>query len=114
MKAAWPVALAILLGGCALPPAFQMATLLADVFSYVASGKSVTDHGISLAVRKDCAMLRVVQGEELCRENGPVTMIANASSDDGAEGVAVAGDGADKTAVVAQVGPPAVEWPGRP
>ena len=38
------------------------ASTAADIFSYLTTGKSVTDHGISMALEKDCALLRVLDG----------------------------------------------------
>ena len=55
-------AAAISLSGCGLPPAVTYASYAADVFIYLATGKTVTDHGISTALEKDCAMLRVLNG----------------------------------------------------
>ena len=63
-------ALAVLLSGCALPPAFTVASLVADVASYASTGKSVTDHGISMMLQKDCALLRGLEGE-ICVEPDP-------------------------------------------
>jgi hypothetical protein len=54
------------LGGCALPPAITIAQYALDGISYVATGKSLTDHAISFALRKDCALMRIVQGMEIC------------------------------------------------
>lgn len=55
-------AAAISLSGCGLPPAVTYASTAADVFSYLTTGKSVTDHGISMVLEKDCALLRVLDG----------------------------------------------------
>ncbi len=55
------------LSACALPPAITIASLVADVASYAATGKTVTDHGISLVLQKDCALLRGLEGE-VCLE----------------------------------------------
>ncbi len=63
-------ALTILLSGCALPPAITIASLVADVASYASTGKTVTDHGISMVLQKDCALLRGLEGE-ICLEPDP-------------------------------------------
>ena len=63
-------ALITVLSGCALPPAFTIASLVADAASYAATGKSVADHGISLVLQRDCAILRGFQGE-FCLEPDP-------------------------------------------
>ena len=43
-----------------------------DVVSYVATGKSPTDHAISAVVGEDCALLRVVKDEAICDPDGEV------------------------------------------
>jgi hypothetical protein len=58
------------LSGCALPPALTVVSLVADVVSYASSGKSVTDHGISIVLNKDCALLRALKGS-ICIEPDP-------------------------------------------
>ena len=63
-------ALTVVLSGCALPPAITIASLVADVASYASTGKTVADHGISLVLRKDCALLRGLEGE-ICLEPDP-------------------------------------------
>ncbi|MFQ6017028.1 MAG: hypothetical protein ACE5KF_02435 [Kiloniellaceae bacterium] len=67
MRWLWIAAVAIPLSGCALPPAVSIASVAIDVASYAASGKSVTDHGISLVLQRDCALLRVLEGR-ICRD----------------------------------------------
>lgn len=63
-------ALTLILSGCALPPAFTIASLVADAASYAATGKSVADHGISLVLQRDCALLRGLKGD-ICVEPDP-------------------------------------------
>ena len=65
----FPIFCAILISGCAMPMPFQIASWALDGISYIATDKSVTDHGISIVAQKDCALLRVVQGQELCSTN---------------------------------------------
>lgn len=55
------------LSGCALPPVISVASFALDVASYSQSGKSVGDHGLSLVMQRDCAVLNLLQGF-LCRE----------------------------------------------
>jgi len=62
---------AVLLGGCALPVPFQIASWALDGISMLATQKSVTDHGISLVTQQDCAVWRGVTQGELCRDNEP-------------------------------------------
>jgi hypothetical protein len=58
-----------LLGGCALPPALQIASWALDGISYITTRKSATDHGISILAQKDCAVLRVLAGpKKVCRD----------------------------------------------
>ncbi|MDH5188197.1 MAG: hypothetical protein OEW37_04490 [Rhodospirillaceae bacterium] len=53
--------LVVALSGClALPPAIQFASLALDGFSYMSTGKSVSDHAISAFTNKDCAMHRAL------------------------------------------------------
>ena len=57
-----------LLGGCALPPAVAIASYVIDIGSFVATGKTATDHGISLVAQQDCAIMRILEGQ-LCRDD---------------------------------------------
>ena len=57
----------VLLSGCGLPPAVMIASYAADGVSYVATGKSVSDHGISAVTGRDCAVWRIVKGERRVR-----------------------------------------------
>ena len=57
----------LVLGGCAMPPVVTLASLAADGVSYVTTGKSVSDHGISAATSHDCALMRpVFTGKPMC------------------------------------------------
>ena len=60
-------AAAMVLSGCGLPPLVSYISNAADIFSYLSTSKSVTDHGISFALQKDCALLRVLDGP-ICAE----------------------------------------------
>ena len=72
----------VLLSGCGLPPAVVIASYAADGVSYVATGKSVTDHGLSYATGHDCAMLRVVSGDPICLPEGePGPQVARAAAE---------------------------------
>ncbi len=48
------------------PTGYQIASLVTDGISYIASGKSLTDHGLSLLANEDCAALRALKGEPVC------------------------------------------------
>ncbi len=52
----------VVLSGCGLPPIVTFTSYAADIFSYLSTSKSVTDHGVSFALQKDCALLRVLDG----------------------------------------------------
>lgn len=67
--------LVLFLVGCALPPAVTLASFVADGVSYVATGKSTTDHAISAVVGQDCALARVVSGEAVCDPDGEVLVV---------------------------------------
>lgn len=57
----------ILASGCAIPPAISIASYVLDGVSYAATGKSVSDHGISMVAGRDCATFRILKGENPCR-----------------------------------------------
>lgn len=57
----------MVLGGCGLPIGIQIASFLADGVSFVATEKTLTDHGISMVAKKDCAVWRGLKGEDICR-----------------------------------------------
>lgn len=59
----------IFLSGCGIPPAISIASYLLDGASYVATGKSISDHGISAVAGRDCATWHLVKGENICRGN---------------------------------------------
>lgn len=72
-------AMAAALAGCAAPAALTVASYAADGASVMATGRSVSDHGLSILLKKDCALFRVVQGKAVCRpmtEDDPVYAIA--------------------------------------
>ena len=64
----------ILLSGCALPPIVTVASIAVDVASYGATGKTVSDHGLSFVMQQDCAMIRVLDNEKpVCVEEDEAT-----------------------------------------
>lgn len=66
-----------LVAGCALPPAFSIASFAADGISYLATGKSTTDHALSLIAQEDCAMMRALEEKPICvPEGGAVVLVA--------------------------------------
>ena len=58
MGRGWITLLPVVLGGC-FPPAVTVASFGADGASYAASGKTVTDHGMSALTMRDCRLLRI-------------------------------------------------------
>lgn len=59
------------LAGCVAPPAVTYASFALDGASFVATGKSVSDHALSMAVAKDCAVWRAVTEQDVeavCRD----------------------------------------------
>lgn len=62
--------------GCLLPPAFTIASLAADGFSLTTSGKTVTDHAISLLAHRDCRLWRLIQGRSICGSDARVVAVA--------------------------------------
>ena len=70
------------LGGCALPVPIQVATWALDGLSYLATDKSVTDHGLSMVAQKDCALLRGLTDGSVCRDwDDAATLVADATRD---------------------------------
>ena len=57
------------LQGCAIPVPLQVASWIIDGISYLATEKSVADHGVSFVAQKDCALWRGIKGETFCRED---------------------------------------------
>lgn len=56
------------LGGCVLPPAVAVASYLSDGAVTVATGKSPSDLGMSLATGRDCRTWRLFKEENLCHD----------------------------------------------
>lgn len=68
----------VLISGCSLPPALQLASYAVSGISYLATGKSMSDHVISTAMAKDCALHRVVFDEPICIEGDDEFAVAAA------------------------------------
>ena len=62
-------AAAISLSGCGLPAVVSVWSTALDFASYGSTGKTVTDHGISLVLQKDCALMRGLDGP-ICTVKG--------------------------------------------
>lgn len=70
------IGLASGVAGCVLPPALSIASLVADGVSVASSGKTVTDHAISLLAHEDCRMWRLLLGKPICQAD--TTVVATA------------------------------------
>lgn len=65
-KISFVALLLCILGGCSVSPAVDAVSWTFDGVSYFLTGKSMTDHAVSIAAGKDCAMVRVVKGQKVC------------------------------------------------
>lgn len=63
----------LFLGGCGMPVGVQIASLFADGLSFLATEKTLGDHGLSAVAGQDCAVWRGLNGENICRDNGTET-----------------------------------------
>ena len=58
----------LLIAGCGLPPAVMATSYGVELFALMTTGKTFTDHAISGVLGRDCALLRVVEGEPVCTD----------------------------------------------
>ncbi len=56
------------LSGCLQPTPLNIASIVADVGSYMVSGKTLVDHGVSGITSQDCAIARLFTEGAVCRE----------------------------------------------
>lgn len=56
------------LNACAIPPVISVAKLAADGVLLASTGKTSTDHGLSMAVGKDCETFRILAKEDVCQD----------------------------------------------
>ena len=68
LRLAFVSMLAVWLAGCGLPPMVAIMSSAADGVSFIAAGKSLSDIALSAMTDKDCAVLRIVTNNEICRE----------------------------------------------
>ena len=74
-----PLMAVTLLGGCgAIPPAIGLASYALDGMSLLASGRTVSDHALSYAARQDCKLFRAAQNLEVCTDWGTEPQVAAA------------------------------------
>lgn len=64
------IGLLLTLGACAVPTGMAALSYTMNGISYASSGKGLADHALSAATEKDCAMLRAVQGVDICESSG--------------------------------------------
>jgi hypothetical protein len=91
----------ILLSGCGIPPAISIASYVINGVSLAATGKSVSDHGISAVAGRDCATWRVLKGENPCKGD-PTERSDPAPIEEGQQATLPTGEPAP---MVASVGP---------
>ncbi len=72
----------LFLWACALPLPLQLAAWTADTISYLMTSKSMSDHGLSAAAGRDCAVHRAVTEGAVCREEADSGTVLAASKDD--------------------------------
>ncbi len=72
----------LFVGACALPLPLQLAAWTADGISYLMTSKSMSDHGLSAAVGRDCAVHRAVTEGAICREDADSGTVLASSKDD--------------------------------
>ena len=83
----------LVLSGCALPVPLRVASWAIDGITFLATKKSIADHGVSLAAKRDCAMWRSLTDDEICIDNDARSSTAVAGAEvsddtDGAESLA--------------------------
>ncbi len=93
-------AVGITLAGCGLPPALMVASYVAEGILVATSGKTLPGHALSTVTQQDCAMWRVLNGDDICQDpllldNNAITLAAGAAP-------------ADRTAPFASLGPDAI------
>ncbi len=79
-------AAAIGLTGCLLPAPVMLASYGATGVVLLETGKTPTDHAISAVREEDCALVRALRREAICRERATVdTVVAEADMDHGTQ-----------------------------
>lgn len=61
----------VLIAGCAMPTSLRVASWAIDGVAYLATDKSVMDHGISALSGRDCKIMRLASAKSICLENTP-------------------------------------------
>ncbi|MCC4241370.1 SPOR domain-containing protein [Thalassospira povalilytica] len=68
MKKILVVAAPLALGACGGPIELTVAKLAGDLISYVTTGKSTTDHAVSIVAAQDCALHRPLFDQDVCKD----------------------------------------------
>ncbi len=71
----------LFVGACALPLPLQLAAWTADGISYLMTSKSMSDHGLSAALGRDCAVHRAITEGDICREDADSAPVLASSKD---------------------------------
>lgn len=72
MKKILVVAAPLALGACGGPIELTVAKLAGDLISYVTTGKSTTDHAVSIVAAQDCALHRPLFDQDLCKDEDTI------------------------------------------
>ena len=71
----------LFVGACAVPLPMQIATWAVDGISYLMTSKSMSDHGLSAALGRDCAVHRAITEGDICREDEDSGTVVASSKD---------------------------------
>tara|TARA_R110002096_G_scaffold120243_8_gene260455 strand:- start:855 stop:1802 length:948 start_codon:yes stop_codon:yes gene_type:complete len=66
------VAAPLLLSACGGPVELTVAKLAGDLISYVTTGKSTTDHAVSVVADRDCALHRPLFSDDVCKDDDTI------------------------------------------
>lgn len=66
------VAAPLLLSACGGPVELTVAKLAGDLISYVTTGKSTTDHAVSVVADRDCALHRPLFSDDICKDDDTI------------------------------------------
>ena len=72
MKKILVVAAPLLLSACGGPVELTVAKLAGDLISYVTTGKSTTDHAVSVVADRDCALHRPLFSDDVCKDDDTI------------------------------------------
>lgn len=61
-------AVGMVLAGCGVPPALMVASYVAQGALVASSGKTLGGHALSAVAQQDCAMWRVLRGDDVCQD----------------------------------------------